>query len=129
MKDAVRRIGPEERTAGAATPGMSREEAVATDGLWAGLVRTEAGVVSGWHHHGDYETAIYVLTGALKMEFGDGGRDVVEAVPGDFLYVGKGAVHRESNPTDEESRIVVVRSGSGQAVFNVPAAGGRGGGS
>ena len=37
----------------------------------------------------------------------------------DFLYVAPGAVHRESNPSDEECRIVVVRSGSGEPVFNV----------
>jgi hypothetical protein len=29
------------------------------------------------------------------------------------------AVHREGNPADEEARIVVVRSGSGESVFNV----------
>jgi len=35
------------------------------------------------------------------------------------LYVAQGAVHRESNPSDEESQIVVVRSGSGEPVINV----------
>jgi uncharacterized RmlC-like cupin family protein len=115
----VRRIAPEERTEGATTPGMVREEAVATGGMWAGLARTEAGMVSGWHHHGSYESAIYVLSGVLRMEFGPGGSRVVEARPGDFLYVAPGAVHRESNPSDGESRIVVVRSGSGEPVFNV----------
>lgn len=70
MKEGVRRIAPEERAEGAATPGMIREEAVATDGMWAGLARTEPGMVSGLHHHAAYETAIYVLSGALRMEFG-----------------------------------------------------------
>ncbi len=58
MSGGVRRVAPEERTAVAATPGMIREEAVATDGIWAGLVRTAPGMVSGWHHHAAYETAI-----------------------------------------------------------------------
>jgi uncharacterized RmlC-like cupin family protein len=98
---------------------MIREEAIATDGMWAGLVRTDPGIVSGWHHHGDYESTIYVLTGALRMEFGPGGADVIDAGPGDFLFVAAGAVHRESNPTDEESRVIVVRSGSGDPVTNV----------
>lgn len=119
MSDEVRLIAPGERVEGAGTPGMTREEAVATDRMWAGLVRTGAGMVSGWHHHGDYETTIYVLTGALRMEFGPGGRHVLEAVPGDFLYVARGAVHREGNPTEQESQIVVVRSGSGEPVVNV----------
>jgi len=107
-----------------ATPGMIREEAVSTEGMWAGLVRTEAGMVSGWHHHGDYESMIYVVTGAMRMEFGHAGRDVIEAVPGDFLYVAPGAIHRESNPTEQESHIVVARSGSGEPLFNVDGPGG-----
>jgi uncharacterized RmlC-like cupin family protein len=53
------------------------------------------------------------------MEFGRGGSEVLEAGPGDFLYVAPNAVHRESNPTDQEAHIVVVRSGSGEPVINV----------
>ena len=119
MTAGVRRITADDRTEGAGTSGMIREQAVASDGMWAGLVRTAPGMVSGWHHHGDYESAIYVLSGALRMEFGPGGRDVLDAGPGDFLYVARGVIHREGNPTDGESQIVVVRSGSGEPVFNV----------
>jgi uncharacterized RmlC-like cupin family protein len=98
---------------------MVREEAISTERSWAGLVTTEAGMVSGWHHHAGYETTIYVLTGALRMEFGPGGTGSLDAGPGDFVFVAPNAVHRESNPTDEASRIVVWRSGSGEAVVNV----------
>jgi uncharacterized RmlC-like cupin family protein len=117
----VRRIAAGERIEGAPTAGLVREEAVATERMWAGLVRTDIAMVSGWHHHGDYETAIYVLSGALRMEFGAGGADIVDAGPGDFVYVARGAVHRESNPSDEPSELVVFRSGSGEAVLNVDA--------
>lgn len=119
MHGSVRRITAEERTEGPPTPGMVREEAVATERTWAGLATTKAGMVSGWHHHGDYESTIYVLSGSLRMEFGPGGADVLDAGPGDFVYVAAHAIHRESNPADEDSRIVVVRSGSGEPVFNV----------
>lgn len=115
----MRRIAPEERIEGAATAGMIREEAVATDRMWAGLVRTDPGMVSGWHHHGTYETTIFVESGRVVMEFGAGGTEVVDGRPGDFLFVPPGAIHRESNPTDEESRVVVVRSGTGPPVVNV----------
>jgi uncharacterized RmlC-like cupin family protein len=98
---------------------MIREEAIATEGMWSGLVRTARGMRSGWHHHGDYETAIFVLTGRLRMEFGPGGAEVIDAAPGDFLHVARGAIHRESNPTDEEGTAIVVRSGRGDPVFNV----------
>jgi uncharacterized RmlC-like cupin family protein len=119
MAGGVRLIRPQDRTMGAPTPGMIREQAVATDRLWAGVARTEARIASGWHHHGDFESTIYVLSGVLRMEFGPGGTEVLDAGPGDFLHVAPGAVHRESNPTEEEARIVVVRSGSGEPVFNV----------
>lgn len=115
----VRLVRPEERTEGAPTPGMTREEALATGTLWAGFVRTDAGMVSGWHHHGEHESSIYVVSGALRMEFGPGGDDVLEAAPGDFLYVAPYAIHREGNPSDEQSTLVVVRAGTGDPVTNV----------
>jgi uncharacterized RmlC-like cupin family protein len=116
---AVRRIRPQERSAAQPTPGMRREEAVATGGMWAGYVTTDAGMVSGWHHHGEYETSIFVVSGALKMEFGPGGQETLEAAPGDFLYVAPRAIHREGNPSDVESALIVVRAGAGEPVFNV----------
>ena len=112
-------VTPQQRTPGPSTPGMVRQQAVATDALWSGLVRTEAGMVSGWHHHGDHETVIYVLSGSLRMESGPGGADTVEAGPGDFLYVPKGAVHREGNPSAQPADIVVVRAGEGESTVNV----------
>ena len=115
----VRLVRPAERTPGAPTSGMERSEAVATAGMWAGFVTTEAGMVSGWHHHGDFESAIYILSGALRMEFGPGGRDVLEAAPGDFLYVAPHAIHREGNPSDQRGTIVVARAGRGDPVTNV----------
>jgi uncharacterized RmlC-like cupin family protein len=98
---------------------MIRERAIDVDGLWAGLVRTQPGATSGWHHHGDYETSIYVASGTLRMESGPGGGDVIDAVPGDFLHVPKHAIHRESNHGEAESHLVVVRAGQGAPTVNV----------
>ncbi|MGW3149676.1 cupin domain-containing protein [Streptomyces sp. NPDC001177] len=119
QRDQVRLVTPDDRRPGPCTPGMDRQEAFTTDRTWSGYVRTEAGMVSGWHHHGEYESVIYVLTGALRMEFGPDGSDTVEAGPGDFVYVPKNAVHRESNPSAEPADIIVVRAGTGQSTFNV----------
>ena len=87
--------------------------------MWAGFARTDAGMVSGWHHHGDYESAIYVLTGSLRVEFGSGGEESIDAGPGDFVFVGEGVVHRESNPSAEEATFIVVRAEEGEPVVNV----------
>lgn len=117
--DPARRIRPHERIPGDATPGMTREQALAADGLWAGVVRTESGASSGWHHHGDYDTCAYVVSGGLRMESGPGGAEVVDAEPGDFVFVPKGAIHREGNPTGTDGDVVVVRVGHGPVVINV----------
>ncbi len=119
ISDPVRLIRPQDRIEGEPTAGMIREQAVAVEGLWGGLARTEAGMTSGWHHHGAYDTCIYVAAGALHMASGPGGTAVADAVAGDFLFVPKGAVHREGNPSDEESRLIVVRAGHGPPVVNV----------
>jgi uncharacterized RmlC-like cupin family protein len=119
MPERIRRIRAGELSDGPSTPGMVRSQAVATDHVWAGIVRTDAGAVSGWHHHGEHESVIYVATGALRMESGAQGQDVFDAEPGDFVYVPPHAVHRESNTTDIVATLVVTRSGQGLSVINV----------
>ena len=115
----VRLVRPADLVDADPTPGMRREQAIATGGLWAGLTHTEPGMVSGWHHHGDHETSIYVATGALRMEHGPGGASVIDAGAGDFVHVPRGAIHREGNPTDRVATLVVVRAGSGVPTINV----------
>lgn len=115
----VRRIAPSEREVGDPTPGMVREAAIAVKGLWSGFVRTEPGMVSGWHHHGEHESSVYLVAGAMRIESGPGGSDIVELDPGDFCHIPAGIVHRESNPSDQESHAVVVRAGTGPPTVNV----------
>ncbi|WP_406172321.1 cupin domain-containing protein [Streptomyces sp. NBC_00996] len=119
QSDQVRVVSPGDRRSGPPTPGMDRQEAFTTDGMWSGLVHTEPGMASAWHHHGEYDTVVYVLTGALRMEFGPDGSSSVEAGPGDFVCVPKGVVHRESNPSAEPAEAIVVRAGHGESTFNV----------
>lgn len=115
----VRRISPADRSPGQPTPGMRREQAASTERSWAGHVTTEAGTVSGWHHHGDYESHIFVVSGVMRVESGPHGQDVVDAQAGDFVFVPPRAVHREGNPTSEQAEVIVVRAGTGEPVFNV----------
>ena len=117
--DPVRYVAPGDRVPGHPTPGMHREEAVSTDGLWAGFVRTDAGATTAWHHHGDYESTIYVAHGQCRLESGPGGGEIFDAGPGDFVYVPPWSIHRELNPGDEECHLIVFRAGSGPAVINV----------
>lgn len=117
--DRVVLIRPSDRVAGPATPGMHREQAFVIEGMWAGFVTTESNMVSNWHHHGEYDSAIYVVSGVLRMEFGSGGADALDAGPGDFVLVPRGAIHRESNPTGEPAEVIVVRAGHGGSNVNL----------
>jgi uncharacterized RmlC-like cupin family protein len=101
------------------TPGMERRRALDTGTMWAGTVRTEPGVTSAWHHHGQHDSTIFVADGVLRLEFGPGGRSTIEARSGDFVQVPAGAVHRETNPADGESLLVVVRCGTGEPTVNL----------
>ena len=101
----------------AQTKGMLRKELVTTPGSCVGMVSTESGFVSGWHHHGDYDTFIYVVSG--EMEFGKDEKESCLAKPGEVLFVPKGTVHRESNPSTEKQVLFGVRVGKGDPVFNV----------
>lgn len=119
MTDPVRVVHGGELAAADPTPGMHRERAFETDGMWTGVVHTDPGATSGWHHHGDHDTTIYLVDGAMRLEFGPGGRDAVDAGPGDFVLVPKRAVHREANPTAARSTAVIVRAGTGPPTVNV----------
>lgn len=105
------KIGPGELADTDSQPGILREEAFARPGLWAGRSTTEPGVTSGWHHHGEADTIVYVLSGTVVIEFGDEGSNAVEASEGEFLVIPSGLVHRESTPSDGPSRSVVIRAG------------------
>ena len=119
MSEPVRLIRADELQPADPTPGMHRELAFETDGLWSGLVHTDPGMVSGWHHHGEHDTSLYVVDGRMRLEFGPGGGETVQAEPGDFLHVPRGVVHRESNPSERPATVVISRAGRGAPTINV----------
>ncbi len=100
------------------TPGMERRIAFRAPGLWAGQVETQAGATSGWHHHDVNESSLYVVSGVLRLEF-EGQEGYVEARAGDFVHVPAHTIHRESNPTDATSVVVIARAGDGIPTVNV----------
>jgi uncharacterized RmlC-like cupin family protein len=116
----IRLVPPAEHTPlTTQTPGMERREVLAHPGVWIGLTRTAPGSTSGWHHHADMETYIYVQSGSARFDFGADGGDTCLAVAGDLLHVPRWAVHREANEGDAESVLLIVRVGEGEPVVNV----------
>jgi uncharacterized RmlC-like cupin family protein len=103
---------------GPGTPGIDRTVAVEQDGVWFGMAQTQPGVLTAWHHHGDYDTYVYTLTGEARMDYLEGD-DVVKTStsPGDVWFIPKGVIHREGSASEEGAEAVVVRVGHGQVVF------------
>ena len=114
----LRVVHPSDRDCGTSqTPGMSREEGVGAatvgaEALWSGHVTVAAGVKSGPHHHGASESAIYVISGRARMRWGDHLENVVEAGPGDFIYVPAFLVHQEINASEDEDVAMIVSRSS-----------------
>jgi uncharacterized RmlC-like cupin family protein len=82
--------------------------------------RVDPGVVSGWHHHGDYNIYGYLASGSARFENGSGGRDAISVGSGDFFYVPAHTVHRDVNPSCTEGQeVILFLRGSGPMVINV----------
>ena len=96
---------------------------VGSEKLWMGETRVEPRTVSGNHHHGDSETAIYVRSGHPEFVFHDGESEVrVATGPGDYVFVPPYLPHREENPNPAEAaEIVIARSTQAAIVVNLPA--------
>jgi len=90
-------------------PGITADTAGATK-IWLGLVTAAPHEKGPPHHHGEAETAAYVLSGRVRVYFGEDFSEHVEAGPGDFLFVPSHVVHIEANPYDEPQTAVLARS-------------------
>ena len=108
------------------TSGMARWEAISgksvgAEKLWMGQTHVTAGTKSGNHHHGEAETAIYVVSGTPAFVFADGDREIrLEAKPGDYVFVPPYVPHREENPGTDEAIVVIARSSQEAIVVNLP---------
>jgi uncharacterized RmlC-like cupin family protein len=76
------------------------------------------------HHHGESETAIYVVSGHPVFVFFDeaaAAEKRLETGPGDYVYVPPFVPHREENPDpDSEAVVVIARTTQDAIVVNLP---------
>jgi uncharacterized RmlC-like cupin family protein len=107
------------------TSGMARREAISgrsagSEKVWMGQTHVAAGARSGDHHHGEAETAIYILSGNPSFVFADGDREVrLDTEPGDYIFVPPYVPHREENPGGEEAVVIIARSSQEGIVVNL----------
>ncbi|MGW1723472.1 cupin domain-containing protein [Streptomyces sp. NPDC002306] len=115
----------------AQTGGMRRFAAVSgknvgSEKLWMGQTHVAPSTCSSDHHHGESETAIYVVSGHPEFVFLDDSGAEPEEVrlrtsPGDYIFVPPFVPHREENPApDAEAVVVIARSTQEAIVVNLP---------
>ena len=107
----------------AQTPGMFRQAAinharVGAQKIWAGTVSVQPNAKTGVHHHGESESAIYVVRGRVTFFTGEGLRERIVAEAGDFLFVPPNSLHVEANFGDEDAELIVARSTQEGIVVN-----------
>ncbi|MGW4913495.1 cupin domain-containing protein [Streptomyces sp. NPDC004270] len=115
----------------AQTGGMRRVAAVSgktvgSEKLWMGQTHVAPSTSSSDHHHGESETAIYVVSGHPEFVFLDDSGPEPEEVrlrtsPGDYIFVPPFVPHREENPDPaDEAVVVIARSTQEAIVVNLP---------
>ena len=113
----------------AQTTGMIRVEAISgktvgSKDLWMGQTHVSAATASDNHHHGESETAIYVVRGHPVFVFYSaehGAEQRIETKPGDYVFVPPWVPHREENPDpDNEAVVVIARTTQEAVVVNLP---------
>jgi uncharacterized RmlC-like cupin family protein len=109
------------------TSGMQRLEAISgktvgSQKIWMGETHVAPATNSGDHHHGEAETAIYVVSGHPVFVFPEADREVrLETQPGDYVFVPPYVAHREENPSGDEPAVVIIaRSTQDGIVVNLP---------
>src|SRR4029453_18169107 len=70
--------------------------------IYMGVFRVPAGARSRPHYHDACESAVYMLSGRLAIQWGDRLEERVEIGPGDMIYVPPRETHILQNLSDSE---------------------------
>lgn len=110
---------------GPITPGQNRRKALEVGDLWVGQCHVTAlDDPSQWHHHQDFDSVMYMLSGRIRVDFGENGDESFEIGEGDYAYFPRRAIHRcQILEGGDNVHYVFVRVGSGETVVNVDAPG------
>ncbi len=105
---------------GPMTPGQSRKKALEVGNLWVGECQVTAyDEPSQWHHHKEFDSVMYMLSGRIRVDFGATGQDAFEIGAGDYAYFPRRAIHRCQILEGKDVRYVFIRVGNGETLLNV----------
>jgi uncharacterized RmlC-like cupin family protein len=108
------------------TAGMRRREAISgktvgSRALWMGQTHVPGSTRSANHHHGESETAIFVVSGTpvfvfLDLEGDEAVETRVQTSAGDYIFVPPYVPHREENPDPDVEAVVVIARTTQEAI-------------
>ena len=117
------RPSTEERSTARGVAGGS-EISQATTGatnIFMGRFRVPAGAQSRPHYHAGCESALYMLSGSIEIQWGDRLEERIVVEPGDMLYVPPRQTHVVRNLSDAEpAEYVVARDSPTEDSVEVP---------
>ncbi len=87
--------------------------------IWMGRVRNQPGMTSVPHHHGEAETAGYVISGHCRISYGEGYKEYVDLGPGDFVFVPANFPHIEANLSATEPLEFITARSPDNIVINL----------
>ncbi len=89
--------------------------------IYMGVFRVPPGARSRPHYHENCESAVYLLSGALEVRWGDQLEEVVELAPRDMVYVPPRETHILQNLSESEpAEYVVARDSPTEDSVEVP---------
>lgn len=114
--------GPEHGTARGVVGGSEvSAETVGAQGLFMGVFRVPPAGRSRPHFHEGCESACYMLSGQMRISWGDRLQDQVVLEPGDLLYVPPHETHVLENLSETEpAEYVVARNSANEDSVEVP---------
>jgi len=115
--EVVQNVG---MTKGDFTEGIMRNKAFETENLLFAHSRIAGGVKSGWHHHGDRDLYGFMVSGRLRIDYGEEGKESVVLQEGDFFHIPIGIIHRDVNPDIRGAEVISILLGLGPTTVNVP---------
>ena len=89
--------------------------------IYMARFRVPAGARSRAHYHADCESALYMLSGEIRIRFGEHLEQTLDVEPGDLLYVPPRETHVVENRSDSEhADYVVARDSPTEDSVEVP---------
>ncbi len=90
-------------------------------GIYMGVFRVPAGARSRAHYHEHCESAVYMLSGDLRVKWGDRLEQELVLEPGDLVYVPPRETHVLQNASaTEPAEYVVARNSAHEDAVVVP---------